>query len=80
MLCQNDFALTIQTGEGQKEACYLLHIEGLAKPLSLTLTGNDTQKIQLSNGAYASGTALRLRLEKTCPESAALSFSVSFHL
>lgn len=80
LLCQNDFLLRIKTEGSGKEACYRLHIEGLATPHVLTLSGNDEQKLSLARGAYVSGRLLALRLEKICPGASALPFSVELHL
>ena len=80
LLCQNDFSLRIKTEGSAKEACYRLHIEGLATPQVLTLKGTDDQTLSLSRGAYVSGRSLALRLEKICPGALALPFSVALHL
>ena len=80
LLCQNDFSLRIKTEGSAKEACYRLHIEGLATPQVLTLKGTDEQTLSLSRGAYVSGRSLALRLEKICPGALALPFSVELHL
>lgn len=79
-LCQNDISLTVTTRDGGKEACYLLHVDGLKTPQKLTLRGVDEQTLSLPRGAYASGAGLRFRLDKTCPGASALQFSVAFHL
>ncbi len=80
LLCLNDFALTVSTRGGTKEACYRLQIDGLAAPQTLSLTGIDDKKLVLPRRAYISGRQIVLRLEKTCAGAVALQFSLAFHL
>jgi hypothetical protein len=81
-LCINDLSVQFQTSGGSASVCYKLTVNTNSGAFLCTTSGSGSCMISQGSGAYANGTTIFFKVERTCPSTPQqnVNYIISGHL